>query len=112
MKLLTRFTLIFLVVFGAGLALCGVVAYRFLRLDATDQVVEQARLMMQTMLAARTYTTKQVEPLLAGTNYGKGRVVVFTSTVLGQPAEGQAAFWETDAWKAVLARSVAWAGGK
>jgi len=52
------------------------------------------------------------EPLLAGTNYGKGRVVVFTSTVLGQPAEGQAAFWETDAWKAVLARSVAWAGGK
>jgi len=67
MKLLTRFTLIFLVVFGAGLALCGVVAYRFLRQDATDQVVEQARLMMQTMLAARTYTTKQVGPLLAGT---------------------------------------------
>ncbi len=52
------------------------------------------------------------EPLLAGTNYGKGRVVVFTGTVLGQPAEGQVAFWETDAWKAVLARSVAWAGLK
>lgn len=67
MKLLTKFTLIFLVVFGAGLALCGVVAYRFLRQDATDQAVQQARLMMQTMLAARTYTTKPVEPLLAGT---------------------------------------------
>jgi len=67
MKLLTKFTLIFLIVFGAGLALCGMVAYRFLSQDATDQVMQQARLMMQTMLSARTYTTKQVEPLLVST---------------------------------------------
>ena len=67
MKLLTKFTLIFLVVFGAGLGLSGVVAYGFLREDAQEQVVQQARLMMQTMLAARTYTSKQVEPLLAST---------------------------------------------
>jgi HAMP domain-containing protein len=64
MKLLTKFTFIFLVVFGAGLALSGGVAYRFLRRDAQEQVVQQARLMMQTMLAARAYTTKQVAPLL------------------------------------------------
>jgi protein-histidine pros-kinase len=64
MKLLTKFTLIFLVVFGAGLALSGAVSYRFLRQDAQEQVVQQARLMMQTMVAARTYTTKQIAPLL------------------------------------------------
>ncbi|SPE35290.1 putative sensor protein [Candidatus Sulfopaludibacter sp. SbA6] len=65
MKLLTKFTLIFLAVFGTGLALSGVVAYRFLREDATEQVMQQARLMMQTMLSARAYTSKQVAPLLA-----------------------------------------------
>lgn len=64
MKLLARFTLIFLIVFGAGLALSGWVSYRFLRQDAQEQVVQQARLMMQTMQSARTYTTKQVAPLL------------------------------------------------
>jgi len=67
MKLLAKFTLIFLLVFGAGLALSGVVAYRFLQRDAQEQIVQQARLMMQTMLSARTYTTKQIEPLLAVT---------------------------------------------
>jgi HAMP domain-containing protein len=66
MKLLTKFTLILLAVFGAGLALSGYVAYGFLRQDAQEQVVEQARLMMQTMLAARTYTGKQIQPLLTG----------------------------------------------
>jgi len=67
MKLLTRFTLIFVTVFGAGLALAGLVSYRFLRRDAEAQVLQQARLMMQTMLSARTYTTRQIAPLLAGT---------------------------------------------
>lgn len=64
MKLLTRFTLIFLVVFGAGLALAGWASQQFLRQNAQDQVVQQARLMMQNMLSARSYTTKQVKPLL------------------------------------------------
>lgn len=52
------------------------------------------------------------EPLLVGTTCGKGRVVVFTGTVLGQPSEGQAAFWNTQAWKAVLSRAVTWAAGR
>jgi uncharacterized membrane protein len=52
------------------------------------------------------------EPLLVGTTCGKGRVVVFTGTVLGQPSEGQAAFWNTQAWKAVMSRAVTWAAGR
>lgn len=64
MKLLTRFTLIFLVVFGAGLGLAGWASQQFLRQNAQEQVLQQARLMMQNMLSARTYTTKQVKPLL------------------------------------------------
>jgi HAMP domain-containing protein len=64
MKLLAKFTIIFVLVFGAGLALAGVVAYRFLWQDAQEQVLAQARLMMQTMFAARTYTSAQIAPLL------------------------------------------------
>lgn len=52
------------------------------------------------------------EPLLVGTRCGKGRVVVFTGTVLGQPSEGEAAFWNTQAWKTVMSRAVTWAAGK
>ncbi len=52
------------------------------------------------------------EPLLVGMPYGKGRVVVFTGTVLGQPKEGQTAFWDTPAWKEALAKAIAWAAGR
>jgi protein-histidine pros-kinase len=52
-------------VFGAGLALAGVVAYRFIWQSAQDQVLAQARLMMQTSLSARTYTSAQIAPLLS-----------------------------------------------
>jgi HAMP domain-containing protein len=64
MKLLAKFTLVFLIVFGAGLALAGYVARQFLEQNAEEQVLQQARLMMENMLAARTYTTKKIKPLL------------------------------------------------
>jgi protein-histidine pros-kinase len=63
-KLLAKFNLLFLLVFGAGVALAAFLSYRFLRQDARDQVVEQARLIMETMRSARDYTTKQIKPLL------------------------------------------------
>jgi protein-histidine pros-kinase len=63
-KLLAKFTLVFLVVFGAGLALAGWVSRQFLERNAEEQVLQQARLMMENMLSARTYTTKQIKPLL------------------------------------------------
>ena len=64
MKLLAKFNLILGLVLGAGLAVAGYVSHRFLQEQAREDVVRQARLMMQAMLAARDYTTRQVKPLL------------------------------------------------
>lgn len=64
MKLLTKFNLILGLVLGAGLAIAGYVSYRFLQQDAREDVVRQARLMMEAMQSARNYTTKQIKPLL------------------------------------------------
>lgn len=64
MKLLAKFTLIFTLVFGIGLAVVGCVAHRFLEENARAQVIQQARLMMETAGSARTYTTNQIKPLL------------------------------------------------
>jgi len=64
MKLLAKFTLVFVIVFGAGGLFASWLSYRFLQADARDQVVQQARLMMETMLSARNYTTQQIKPLL------------------------------------------------
>jgi len=64
MKLLAKFTLLFAFVFGAGLAVVGFVAHRFLEQNARAQVIQQARLMMETAGSARDYTTRQIKPLL------------------------------------------------
>ena len=64
MKLLAKFNLIFILVFGSGLAVAGYGSYRFLMQDARDQVVRQAALMMESAGAMRTYTTEQIKPLL------------------------------------------------
>jgi protein-histidine pros-kinase len=64
MKLLARFNLIFILVFGLGTVIAVWLAYIFLRNDAKQQVLAQANLMMESTLATRTYTTKQIKPLL------------------------------------------------
>lgn len=64
MKLLGRFNLIFIVVFGVGLAAAAWLAYVFLRDQAKQTVLAQARLMMETTLATRAYTNQQIGPLL------------------------------------------------
>lgn len=64
MKLLAKFTLIFTLVFGIALAVVGWVAHRFLEENARAQVIQQARLMMETAGSARTYTANQIKPLL------------------------------------------------
>jgi protein-histidine pros-kinase len=64
MKLLVKFNLIFLVVFGIGLAVAAYISANFLQQNAREQVVQQARLMMQTTLSTRNYTSTQVRPLI------------------------------------------------
>jgi len=79
MKLLARFNLIFIVVFGLGLAVAAWLANSLLQRDAKDRVLETARLMMETTLATRAYTTDQIKPLL--TNLQKRDVEFLPQTV-------------------------------
>lgn len=64
MKLLAKFNLIFILVFGTGVAVATWLVYDFLRRDAHEEVVQQARLMMESTLATRNYTSSQIKPLL------------------------------------------------
>ncbi|MBV8068813.1 MAG: DUF3365 domain-containing protein [Acidobacteriaceae bacterium] len=64
MKLLARFNLIFAVVFGLGLIAAVWLADVFLQNDAKARVRDEARLMMETTLATRNYTSTHIKPLL------------------------------------------------
>ena len=64
MRLLLKFNLILIVVFAVGAATAGYFSRSFLQQTAHDQILQQARLMMGSALAMRTYTSKQVGPLL------------------------------------------------
>lgn len=52
------------------------------------------------------------EPLIVGDQFGKGRVVVFTGTVLGEATNGQTAFWDSSAWIDILGKVVLWTSGR
>lgn len=65
MKLLLKFNLMFVLVFGMGLIATGYAARQFLRNNARERVLQEARLMMETTASTRTYTSKQIKPLLA-----------------------------------------------
>ena len=67
MKLLTKFSLIFIAVFGLGLAAAGYLSYSMLQSNARRQVEDRAKIMMETALAMRRYTTDQIKPALANT---------------------------------------------
>lgn len=64
MKLTAKFNLIFVVIFGLGLLAIGLVARSFLYEQARGQVIQQARLMMDTATSARLYTAQKIRPLL------------------------------------------------
>ena len=64
MRLLIKFNLVLILVFGSGVAIAGYLSHRFLEHSAREQVLEQARLMMGAAGGMRTYTSKQVGPLL------------------------------------------------
>jgi protein-histidine pros-kinase len=64
MRLLLKFNLIFILVLGAGIAGTAVLAQRYLQSTAREAVLQDARLMMETISSTRTYTSKQIRPLL------------------------------------------------
>jgi hypothetical protein len=68
MKLL-KFNLIFLPLLAVCLGAVGYITRELLLENARYQVIENARIIMETALSSRTYTTKQVAPLLQQKNF-------------------------------------------
>ena len=67
MKLLTKFNLVLVAVFGIGMALISHFAYDFLMDNARQQVLQQAELMTASASATKDYTVEQVSPILEKT---------------------------------------------
>lgn len=64
MKILAKFNLIIILLFGAGLFLVSRLAYDFLMDNARSQVLKQAELMMASARSTRDYTSEELKPLL------------------------------------------------
>ena len=67
MKLLFKFNLVLVLVFGIGMYLIANNAYNFLIGNAKQQVLQQAELMSASASATKDYTEEQVSPVLEGT---------------------------------------------
>jgi protein-histidine pros-kinase len=64
MKLLFKFNLAFLLVFVVGLTACGYIARSMLQKSAHEEILGNARLMMESANAVSGYTAAQIKPLL------------------------------------------------
>jgi HAMP domain-containing protein len=64
MSLLTKFNLALVVVFSLAMVPAGYIAHALLQRSARTQVIQNARIMMETAMAVRGYTIKQIKPLL------------------------------------------------
>jgi HAMP domain-containing protein len=64
LKLLFKFNLVFIVLFLLGIGASGYISWQLLQRNAREEVAENAQQMMSVAIAVRTYTTKQIKPLL------------------------------------------------
>jgi protein-histidine pros-kinase len=64
MKLLVKFNLLFLAVMAAGLVVSGSIGRELLQGNAKEEVVNNARLLMEKATAVRGYTSSQITKLL------------------------------------------------
>jgi protein-histidine pros-kinase len=64
MKLIWKFNLVFLAIFAAGFAVIGYVSNTLLQASARDEILQNARVMMESALSMRSYTNTQIKPLL------------------------------------------------
>ena len=64
MKILAKFNLILIVLFGAGMYVVSRLAYSFLEQNARSEVLHQAQMMVESAGATREYTESEIEPLL------------------------------------------------
>lgn len=64
MKLIVKFNLVFLAVFLLGLLVAGTISHTLLQRNAREEILSNARIMMESALAQRAYTNTQIKPLL------------------------------------------------
>lgn len=64
LSLVAKFNVVFLVVFAGGFYMAGYFADHLLKQSAREEVVQNARILIEAGLAARTYTSEQISPLL------------------------------------------------
>jgi len=64
MKLIVKFNLVLLLVFAIGFLSVGFLTNRLLQRNAKQEILENARIMMEAALAVRSYTSSQINPLL------------------------------------------------
>jgi protein-histidine pros-kinase len=64
MKLVSKFNLVVVLVFIVGLGVTGWISWTILHTNARNEIVERAGLMMEAALATRSYTIKEIAPLL------------------------------------------------
>ena len=64
MKLILKFNLVFVAIFLIGLGIAGYTSHQLLQQNAREEILQNARLVMETALATRAYTASQVGPLL------------------------------------------------
>ncbi|HET7033066.1 MAG TPA: DUF3365 domain-containing protein [Casimicrobiaceae bacterium] len=64
MKLIWKFNLVLLGIFVLGFLIAGYISYQSLQANAREEILQNARLMMESALSARNYTIAQVKPLL------------------------------------------------
>lgn len=64
MKLLLKFNLVLLVVFAGALAATGAISWNLVQQNAREEVSYNAKLLIDSASAVRTYTLKRIYPLL------------------------------------------------
>jgi protein-histidine pros-kinase len=64
-SLAAKFNIVFLAISGLGFAAATAVTNHLLQENAREETLQNARVLMQSALAARSYTTAQIVPLLA-----------------------------------------------
>ena len=67
LKLLAKFNLMLIVLFGAGLLLVSQLSRTFLEENAREQTLQQAKLMISSARSTRDYTEQELDPLLENT---------------------------------------------
>jgi HAMP domain-containing protein len=64
MKLMWKFNIVLLALFAFGFAVTAFFSYDVLQANAREEILDNARVMMESALSSRSYTNTQIKPLL------------------------------------------------